>query len=79
MQMKSTMPSLVIKLPAQTEETRQKGPTPTISTPPEHSDNSSEEEEEDDDWDAFQSFPTSTSEVTSSSKVESATEEPALV
>ncbi|PSR87811.1 HEAT repeat-containing protein isoform 1 [Actinidia chinensis var. chinensis] len=78
-QTKPAMPSLVIKLPAQTEETRQKGPTPTISTPPEQFDNSSEEEEEDDDWDAFQSFPASTSEVTSSLKVESATEEPALV
>ncbi|GFZ18957.1 HEAT repeat-containing protein [Actinidia rufa] len=78
-QTKPAMPSLVIKLPAQTEETRQKGPTPTISTTPEQFDNSSEEEEEDDDWDAFQSFPASTSEVTSSSKVESATEEPALV
>ncbi|GMP28425.1 hypothetical protein CsSME_00003976 [Camellia sinensis var. sinensis] len=77
-QMKSTMPSLVIKLPVQTEETREKGPT--TSTSIEHFDDSSEEEEEEeDDWDTFQSFPASTNEVVSSSKVESSIEEPALV
>ncbi|CAL5367371.1 unnamed protein product [Camellia sinensis] len=77
-QMKSMMPSLVIKLPVQTEETREKGPT--TSTSIEHFDDSSEEEEEEeDDWDTFQSFPASTNEVVSSSKVESSIEEPALV
>ncbi|KAL6961015.1 hypothetical protein U1Q18_038778 [Sarracenia purpurea var. burkii] len=77
-QMKSTMPSLVIKLPVQTEESTQKGPT--TSSPTKHIDNSSEEEEDDDDWDAFQSFPASKSEeVMLSLKVETATkEEPAL-
>ncbi|XP_058187917.1 protein SWEETIE-like isoform X1 [Rhododendron vialii] len=80
-QTKSIMPSLEIKLPALTEEARQKGPTSSIPT--EHAAHRSEEEEEeedeDDDWDAFQSFPASTSEVMSISKVESASEEPDFV
>ncbi|KAA8530559.1 hypothetical protein F0562_005268 [Nyssa sinensis] len=66
---------LVIKLPRQAEESGEKDSPPT---PGKHIDNNSEEEE-DDDWDAFQSFPASTNEVAPSLKVESATEEAALV
>ncbi|XP_052195097.1 protein SWEETIE isoform X2 [Diospyros lotus] len=78
-QIKSTAPSLVIKLPAQTEETRDESYTTTIPERRTDNSNTSDEEEEDDDWDAFQSFPASTSEAVSNSKVEGAVEEPALV
>lgn len=69
-----------IKLPALTEEARQKGPTSSIPTEPTgHKREEEEEDDEDDDWDTFQSFPASTSEVMSISKIECATKEPALV
>ncbi|CAK9150708.1 unnamed protein product [Ilex paraguariensis] len=71
--MKSILPPLVIKIPAQTEEIKERNSLPTPRT---QSDNDDEEEE--DDWDAFQSFPASTNEVSLSSNVGSAAEEPIL-
>ncbi|KAK2986818.1 hypothetical protein RJ640_011043 [Escallonia rubra] len=77
-QTKSAVPALVIKLPAQTEETRQKSSFPPSSVQ-QIDENREEEEEEDDDWDAFQSFPASTHEIpheiSPSVKVESTAEE----
>lgn len=67
MQTKSVAPPLLIKLPAQAEESREKSSSP--STPTEQLDDNSEEEEED-DWDAFQSFPASKNEVAPTIKEE---------
>lgn len=57
----SLPPSLVIKLPSQTEENKEKISSPLAA--PKESDDITEEEEEDDDWDAFQSFPASRNEA----------------
>ncbi|KAM7524202.1 hypothetical protein LguiA_014104 [Lonicera macranthoides] len=72
-QTKSGAPPLVIKLPTQIEETGPKIPLPPI--PMKQTDHDTEEEE-DDDWDAFQSFPASTNEVTPSLEVKRTTQEP---
>ncbi|XP_057950084.1 protein SWEETIE isoform X2 [Malania oleifera] len=70
-QMKPTAPSLAIKLPVQTEGSRERIPSPSTATP--HSDKNSTEE---DDWDAFQSFPASTNVAATNSEVESVAEPP---
>ncbi|CAI9766931.1 unnamed protein product [Fraxinus pennsylvanica] len=57
----SSLPPLVIKLPSQTQENKEKNPSPLAA--PKESDDITEEEEEDDDWDAFQSFPASKNEA----------------
>lgn len=73
-QKQSTTPSLVIKLPIQTEERRENSSFP--AAPEGEPDNeSAEEEEEEDDWDTFQSFPPPVNEDASASP---ATEEPSL-
>ncbi|XP_059670574.1 protein SWEETIE [Cornus florida] len=61
-EIKSSTPPLVIKLPAQAEDSRERDSP--LSTP-KHSDNNSEDEgdEDEDDWDTFQSFPASTNEA----------------
>ncbi|KAI3451757.1 hypothetical protein Pfo_008422 [Paulownia fortunei] len=55
----SSGPPLVIKLPTQTEQNREKNALPL--DPPKESNDSSAEEE--DDWDTFQSFPASGNET----------------
>ncbi|KAK1357513.1 hypothetical protein POM88_050769 [Heracleum sosnowskyi] len=69
-QTKSSTPQLVIKLPPQAEESKDKM---VASSPPKEHENSSEEEE-DDDWDTFQSIPASANEVDRSTKVEETNE-----
>ncbi|KAL8123865.1 hypothetical protein AgCh_011749 [Apium graveolens] len=69
-QIKSSTPQLVIKLPPQAEEIKDR--MVSSSSPKEHE--TSSEEEEDDDWDTFQSIPASANEVDPSTKVEETNE-----
>lgn len=73
MENKPVVPPLVIKIPAQTEETKQQSSPSSLVR---ESDDKSEEEEDDDDWDTFQSFPASIKEAASTSSI--ASEEPDL-
>ncbi|CDP02785.1 unnamed protein product [Coffea canephora] len=68
---KPMVPPLAIKIPAQTEETKQQSSPSSLAR---ESDDKSEEEDDDDDWDTFQSFPASTKEAASTSSITS--EEP---
>ncbi|XP_034224220.1 protein SWEETIE isoform X2 [Prunus dulcis] len=79
-QMKPTTPSLEIKLPVQTEASKEKPPPPSATTTRSVSDDQriEEEEEDEDDWEAFQSFPATTNAAESESEVESKMEEPDL-
>lgn len=79
-QMKPTTPSLEIKLPVQTEASKEKPPPPSATTTRSISDDQriEEEEEDEDDWEAFQSFPATTNAAESESEVESKMEEPDL-
>ncbi|GMN57078.1 hypothetical protein TIFTF001_026181 [Ficus carica] len=84
-QAKAATPSLGIRLPLPTGESREKifqlPPTVTYSNNDNMEENEDEEEDEedDDDWDAFQSFPASANAAGVDSKVESISEETVLV
>ncbi|KAL3525448.1 hypothetical protein ACH5RR_013820, partial [Cinchona calisaya] len=65
---KPVVSSLVIKIPAQTEETNKKSSPSTMVI---ESDDNTEEEDDDDDWDTFQSFPASGNGAASTSGITS--------
>jgi hypothetical protein len=78
-QMKPLAPLLEIKLPVPADGSGEKQ-SPQLATTIHSDKNIGEEDGEDeDDWDAFQSFPASTSAAVNESQVESVAKEPGLV
>ncbi|EXB97166.1 hypothetical protein L484_008656 [Morus notabilis] len=84
-QAKAATPSLGIRLPLPTGESREKISQPPATVMYSNKDSMAEkeedkeDEEDDDDWDAFQSFPNSANAAGTDSKVESISEESVLV
>ncbi|KAJ0042851.1 hypothetical protein Pint_18792 [Pistacia integerrima] len=71
---KPAPPPATIRQP--TEVSRERDLPPTTTSISSNEDSIGESEEEDDDWDAFQSFPASTTAAGTDSKVENTLEEP---